>query len=793
MIYENTLIIKNTDVSEDEDLPLNNYDIYRVLYINHEENYIIWIHIFDNSLPTQINLTDLTLLLSKEDYSIFTDSDPFSDYPETQIYDIDTVKVATEKKERENSKNKRWSIIKDFVEDEPAIFTSAGRAKLFQQKEIISKNNKIYFCTYITSESCSEEVSAKVFFTILKRYWKQGKSQFALYDNYKNCGTPKKAPTTPGKKRGRKFKDDPDKGQALTQRDKDNFELYIKNEIIGNGKTIHKTYTLLVNSERYKHEIDTSGSPIFYQVENKDTGGVDLVKKILPENKKPTQRQFESYYYVHYSKEKREKNRLGKRTYMLTRRAILGSKKALYPGHMFEIDATVLDFYIRSHYPPFNLIGQPTFYVIIDVYSRFIIGWYMCLGKPSGTNALAALVNMASDKGKILDSIGYSDNDDFFKSDSHFSIKGIPKQLVIDQAELRKTVPEHIQKRFNIHIVHTPAKRPDWKGTVERRFGILQNWEAIYDPSHGNYVKKKYGDPDIRKSAIKTFDQLYCDFIDLIYLHNHSLIKNPKILSNLSLQDQIPPIPIQLFNHGIEKVGGQIKALDEGTIRKHFLRTGKATITTEGIKYKGLFFKPLMDDYEDLLSSSKRTQYAKKIVNNTVTILEHHAILDSIYLPLDGYTDPIECSLLDKSDFKVQADLSEGTLSSTRNSIRGLYWDEFDDIRSEYNINFSKAQESQGSLEVDLDKRMTERMEEAQKETDALTRSMPQKQFLDGANDRKQTIKEDHDEKQAADIKKAYQSPDQTDSDNTQNSDNDDTDYSDLIDDCDKEQDDEQE
>ena len=178
---------------------------------------------------------------------------------------------------------------------------------------------------------------------------------------------------------------------------------------------------------------------------------------------------------------------------------------------MFEIDATVLDFYIRSHYPPYNLIGQPTLYIIIDVYSRFIIGWHMCMGRPSGANALAALVNMASDKSKLLASIGYLDNEDFLKSDSHFSIKGIPKQLIIDQAELRKTIPEHIQKRFNIHIVHTPAKRPDWKGTVEKRFDILQSWASIYDPSHGNYAKKKYGDPDIRKSAIKTFDLLYCD------------------------------------------------------------------------------------------------------------------------------------------------------------------------------------------------------------------------------------------------------------------------------------------
>ena len=783
MLYENTLIIKNSD-DIDDGLLINKYDIYRILFINSDRDYIIWIHIFDDSLPVQISFTDLTLLLSKEEYSIFTETDPFSQLPDTKIYDTDLVEVAKKKQKKEKIRERRWSSIKDFVHNEPSIFSTKGRSEIFKCKDKKSKNNKNYFFTYVTSNSCPKETSAKVFINNLKRYWKRGKTEFSLYDDYSKCGTPLTEPPTPGKKRGRKFKDNPEKGIALTQTDKDNIELYIQSEIIKNKKSIHKAYELMINSERYQYEKDKDGSTIFQEIFNSDTGITELIEIPFPKYKLPTERQFSGYYYKHYSKEQREKNRIGKRTYTLTRRAITGSKKAIYPGHMFEIDATVLDYYIRSHHPPYNLIGQPTLYVIIDVYSRFIIGWHMCLGKPSGTNALAALVNMASNKAKILNSIGYDDNDDFLRSDSHFAIKGIPKTLVIDQAELRKTVPEHIQKRFNIHIIHTPAKRPDWKGTVEKRFDILQKWASVYDPSHGNYAKKKYGDPDIRKSAIKTFNSLYCDFIDLIYLHNHSLIRNPKILSNLSLHDQIPTIPIQLFGHGIESVGGQIKALDEGTIRKNFLRTGKATITREGIKYKGLFFKPLVDGYEDILTASKQTQYSKTIIRNEVTILEHHAIIDTIYLPLDGYHDPIECSLLEKSDFKVQAELPEGILKSTRNSIRGLSWPEFDDIRSEYNINFSNAKEMAGKLSSEIDKRLSARQEKAQKETDTLTKSMPQKQFLDGANDRKQALKEENDEQEAADIQSAYDIPN-SGPDNEHYSDFDDLDYSDLIDDCD--------
>lgn len=452
MLYENTLIIKN-NIKDEEPIPLKECDIYRILFIDHENSYVIWIHIFDNSLPTQINLNELNILLSEEKYLIFTDSDPYNTEPRYLSNDTDTVKVARKKQEREDIKNKRWNIIRDHVNNEPEIFTSLGRSKLFQNKKKHSKKNMIYSYSFITSKSCPKETSAKTFLHLLKKYWKQGKSEFSLYDEYNNCGTPKETSDIPGKKRGRKFKGDPYKGRSLTQRDKDNFRLYIENEIIKNKKSISKAYNLLVNSERYQYYLDDFGSPVFHEVINEISGITELVKKPYPENQKPTEKQFTNYYYANYSKESREKNRLGNRTYLLTRRAVTGSKRAFYPGHMFEIDATVLDFYIRSHYPPYNLIGQPTFYIIIDVYSRFIIGWHMCMGKPSGTNALAALVNMASDKTKLLSSVGYLDNEDFLKSDSHFSIKGIPKQLIIDQAELRKTVPEHIQKRFNIHTV----------------------------------------------------------------------------------------------------------------------------------------------------------------------------------------------------------------------------------------------------------------------------------------------------------------------------------------------------
>ena len=738
---------------EENDDRNNAKDVYRILYVDNIDKLVWWIHIFDNNLPVCIQLSEIELKLSTGEIELYTELDPWDEYPDTQVFDSDTFELMKKKEKIESIKNDRWDIIKDKVDDEPKIFTKEGRSNYYDCEVRKSKKNAAeYVFTFVLCSESKNKVSRKLFLKLLKQYWKRGKTELSLYPDFSNCGFPKFKSDEVGKKRGPKYQNDPLKGRALTQEDKDYFEVFIKSHIEKKKKTLEKTFDLIIKSRCYKYELDGNGGLIFES--NNETGKREAILK--SDRDKPSLSQFRNYYYATRNAEQRERNRLGEKSHKLNRRPATGSEKAQYPGDQFQIDATVLDFYVRSHYYPYNLIGQPVFYVIIDVYSRFIIGWYMGLGRPSGQAALMTLVNMATDKRTFLQRIGYVDNEEFMDLDAHFSIKGVPKKLIIDQAELRKSVPKHIQKRFRIHILHTPAKRPDWKGIVERRFGILQNWASMYDPSHGNYHKKKYGDPDVRKEAVKTFDQLYMDFLDLIYLHNHTLIKNPHILTNLTLNDGVMPVPIELYKHGIENIGGCVRNYSEATIRKNFLRTGSATKTRGGIKFRGLYFKPVMDNYESYLMSSKVTQFAKSKPDNELEILFNETIVDRIYLPIEGLISPVECVLLGKCDFEVQAELPEGFLDVATNSIKQITWYEFDDLREEYNQRFRDEKEYSRDLSVYVDNRLTERAEIAKEETEKLTSNMSVNAFLKGAKERKEELKIEQEQQEAQQILNQY-------------------------------------
>ena len=61
------------------------------------------------------------------------------------------------------------------------------------------------------------------------------------------------------------------------------------------------------------------------------------------------------------------------------------------PGHTWEIDSTIGDIYLRSSVNRAWIIGRPVVYIIVDVWSTAIVGFYVCLTGPSWDTAKVSL------------------------------------------------------------------------------------------------------------------------------------------------------------------------------------------------------------------------------------------------------------------------------------------------------------------------------------------------------------------------------------------------------------------
>ncbi|WIT14105.1 hypothetical protein PFX98_10910 [Paucibacter sediminis] len=77
------------------------------------------------------------------------------------------------------------------------------------------------------------------------------------------------------------------------------------------------------------------------------------------------------------------------------------------PGHTWAIDSTVGDIYLRSSLDRSWIVGRPIVYVIVDIWSTAIVGFYVCLTGPSWNTAKISLFNAAFDPKQLGELWGY--------------------------------------------------------------------------------------------------------------------------------------------------------------------------------------------------------------------------------------------------------------------------------------------------------------------------------------------------------------------------------------------------
>ena len=131
-----------------------------------------------------------------------------------------------------------------------------------------------------------------------------------------------------------------------------------------------------------------------------------IIRDYLKEDKDrqiPTFKQF-YYWYNKFSKENKKSaisKRYGERIYQQTSRAIIGNsiQDTLAPSDLYQIDSTILDVYIVSKLNRNLIIGRPVLYLIIDTYSRMIVGMNVTIEAfNSYTGVQGALINAMTDK-----------------------------------------------------------------------------------------------------------------------------------------------------------------------------------------------------------------------------------------------------------------------------------------------------------------------------------------------------------------------------------------------------------
>jgi putative transposase len=463
----------------------------------------------------------------------------------------------------------------------------------------------------------------------LRRWWQSGRRKNAFLANFSKCGAPGKRRlakshkiTKQHPKVGRRSalaittgRTDSGVGVRMTEDIYRKFQLGLnKFYKTPDERSLRQTFDLTLQK--------------YFAVDFEIVNG-NPVAVVPPEDERPTLQQF-YYWYEHVRNDEKEKRaRQGDTQFELKSRQMLGDsrKMGFAPGSLYQIDATILNLYLVSALDRTRIVGRAVLYNCIDVFSSALPGFAIMLEGPSWVGAMLALDNVCMDKVAFCAELGIEITED------EWPCKGLPTALLADRGELEGYNADTLVNAFGMRVHNTGVRRADWKGFVERSFGLADEKVVKFTPGYVPPIGHVRGAPDYALKAVMTLGE--CRKLMTLYALDYNMnfyLKNYR-MNEYMIADHVPRYPLELWNWGIKSRGGRLTQPSQEIIRLNLLPRKRVSVTARGLHFAGdLYYEcdtALRENW--FVKARNRGQWRIEIAYDPRTTKQ-------IYLPLDNGT-----------------------------------------------------------------------------------------------------------------------------------------------------------
>lgn len=461
-----------------------------------------------------------------------------------------------------------WNRIKPLIKSRRVgeIFAPGAMGKMIAERalEIAKERNS--------------QPDRKSLYRLLYRYWLFGGLRNALLRNFANFGAPGTSRQyTKGKLPGRPPKAlgvvSDLRAKVLSDDDKQAIRL---------GYALYKNNEVKTQTDAYVRTLNK-----FYRVHQSIPGFSDDDVVLKPLADLPTITQFQYWGKKAFDDITVMRSRKGERKWEKDHRAIKGrANQGLHgPCHRYEIDATIADVYLVSRFNRNWIIGRPVVYVIVDVFSRMIVGIFVGLEGPSWNGARQALLNAFSDKVSFCAAHGIQ----IRKED--WPCFHLPQEICADRGEmLGYAAEEGVVSGLGIDLAIAPPYRPDWKAIVESRFRLLNQLTQIHWTPGGVAERiKERGQRDYRLDAtldLKEFTKIM--IASVLHYNHHS--RQPDWMNQDMIAQNIDPTPIGIWNWGIGHGMGTPNVRSDELVKLYLMNKSSATVRAGGVYFKGMYY-----------------------------------------------------------------------------------------------------------------------------------------------------------------------------------------------------------
>ncbi|HJV74894.1 MAG TPA: Mu transposase C-terminal domain-containing protein [Noviherbaspirillum sp.] len=460
-------------------------------------------------------------------------------------------------KRSRDARDRDWKIIEPLVSELhiPAIFLPGTRGFLIGKRiaELKLKPMQVYRPLY--------------------RYWAYGSSIDALLGRQDLSG-PTGQKQQPGtKKRGRR----PDR-VALNGNEDARLGIATatcRQQIVNGIAEFYKPGVTIKRAwEDTKEKYFSQGKVIFG----------DRHFPIPPEDHQaPSYFQFWTVYHEENADLSLTKKIISTKTWNLRHRGVMGSsRRGLFgPGARFEIDATIVDVYLVSVFNRAWVIGRPVLYVVVDSFSRMVVGFYLGLDGPSWEGARLALFNAFTSKVDFCRRFGIA-------IDEHvWPCHHLPYSVEGDNLEMKSRASDALPKELGIKAQNAAVCRGDWKPNVEQQFRLINGHTIHFLPGALNTRMDEVYRRNCRLDASLTIPDLTCILIRKLIKYNWSAYQDGALPKEMLGENLTDATPIAVWKWGMENLTGGGKSIGQQKIWTKLLPAATASIRRDGIYFCG--------------------------------------------------------------------------------------------------------------------------------------------------------------------------------------------------------------
>lgn len=268
-------------------------------------------------------------------------------------------------------------------------------------------------------------------------------------------------------------------------------------------------------------------------------------------------------------------------------------KGVVGPGHTWAIDSSIADVYLRSSVNRAWIIGRPIVYIIVDVWSTAVVGFYVCLDGPSWAMAKVALFSAVANP-QLLGSLwGYEVTPSLSPAPSMCAV------LLCDRGEYLSQAAKVTGAKLITDLSYTPPYRPDLKGLVEVLHRIEKDRQYYFIPGAIDQRREEYElrrfDPN---EAVMTVPE-YVAFLHEVFTTYNLTAPRENRLDVFMRAAGVFPSPAGLWRYGHEVGVGVRRHLSETTLITELLPSEQASVTRQGVKFLGMeYSSPEIEEQE---------------------------------------------------------------------------------------------------------------------------------------------------------------------------------------------------